>query len=282
MDNTQKIKNLLNAISPYNEYCDGFGCPGASGNSYVLGLVLGVGKDKIKLSHPGSSVLDEINAFDLAEVDSAYIGQLNMIIVSSFCGPQGLIWGYDIAFNRLTNNITNKIYKNIEGQKVKIFSADSIIAATKSLFGTKENRMFPIKPGSHVPFAGKNYKFEGPKRIYCAIAMGIPENREKNAVLLMEDIGWIPLNYHKKNKKEIYMIIYDNLIRSVLEIGENQNVNYSSILVSLRDLDIKSGEIGCSLVAAPYFTLARNALGNISLNELVSTNLQYWNRSIKK
>ncbi len=282
MNKEQKIYNLNNAISPYNDYCDGFGCPGSSGNSYILGLVLGVGKDSIKLSHPGSSVLDEINAFDLAEVDSTYIGQLNMIIVSSFCGPQGLIWGYDIVANKLSNNITQKKYYNNKGENIKIYSADSVIDSTKALFGTRDKKIFPIKPGSHVPFAGKNYKFEGPKRIYCAIAMGIPEDRENSAVLLMEDIGWIPSNYRKSNIKEIYSIIYDNLIRSVIEVGENQKIAYKTILISLRDLVINSGEMGCSLVAAPYFTLARNAINNISINGAVESSLSTWQKSIKK
>src|SRR5690606_19271134 len=97
MDIRNKDVLLQNAISPYENYCDGYGNLSSSGNSYILGLTLGIGVAKKQSSHHGSKMLDEINAFDLAEVSGPYIGQLNMSIVSSFCGVQGLIWEYYIA-----------------------------------------------------------------------------------------------------------------------------------------------------------------------------------------
>ncbi len=57
---------LKNALSPYDNYCDGFGPNHSSGNDYVLAVVLGVGKAKMQFNHEGSKLLDEINAFDVA------------------------------------------------------------------------------------------------------------------------------------------------------------------------------------------------------------------------
>ena len=62
---TKKIKvtdRLKGSISSYDYYCDGFGSPGASGNNYILGIVLGVGRSKIELTSSGSDNLDKINA----------------------------------------------------------------------------------------------------------------------------------------------------------------------------------------------------------------------------
>ncbi len=93
----RNIQGILEkSISPYEKYCDGYGNTKSSGNSYLLGFVLSTGKTKKQFYHDGSKMLDEINAFDIAETKGPYIGQINMSIVSSFCGPQGLIWGYDI------------------------------------------------------------------------------------------------------------------------------------------------------------------------------------------
>lgn len=267
---------LESALSPYEEYCDGYGNYGASGNGYVLGLVLGVGKDKVKFSHPGSSILDKINAFDLAEVDSAYIGQLNMSIVSSFCGPQGLIWGYDVARVDIKsiNLAEGKKIFNLNNELVNVFSAEPLIEATKSLFGTRDDLRFPLRPGSHVPFAGKNFTYEGPKTIYSGIALGVPENRKTNAVLLMEDIGWIPPMGSKKRMANYKEMILTSLAESVMQVGRNQNVNYVDVLVAMKELEITYGEIGCALVAAPYFTLAKNAY----VSNLESLTLDEWKK----
>ena len=72
------------AVGPNETYCSGYGEPGASGRNYVLGLVLGTGLAKFNLRHDGSQLLDEINAFDRAEVAETNLGQINMTIVSSF------------------------------------------------------------------------------------------------------------------------------------------------------------------------------------------------------
>jgi len=42
-------------------------------------MALGVGVTDVRFSHKGSKLLDEINAFDLAEIDGPYIGQLKYV-----------------------------------------------------------------------------------------------------------------------------------------------------------------------------------------------------------
>jgi len=91
--NNNKKNILQDARSPHDDYCMGY--PGEG--PYFTGFVMGSSAVPKKLGHKGSLVLDRINAFDMAEVDDTYLGQINMITVSSFCGPHGLLWGYDVA-----------------------------------------------------------------------------------------------------------------------------------------------------------------------------------------
>jgi histidine decarboxylase len=249
-------------------------------NTYFLGINLAVAKVKQELSHEGSNTLDEINAFDLAETTTAYIGQINMIKASSFCGPNSLIWGLDVCKTEKKVddwNIINKIHKN---SNIKIYSLDSLVSAFKELTGSGEERHFPFLSGSPVPCAKKIITKEGENIVYAALALGIPKNRNYSACLLMENVGTIPLDIediqsYKKN-------IIEKLINSVIAIGENQKIKYKKIFIDLNELKIEKGEIGCSLIAAPYFSLAKDAVpiylkqscnGYLDFTPVISKNL---------
>ncbi len=254
---------ILNAISPYAEYSEGYGNTGASGNGYVLGFCLGTASVKTQFSHIGSIMLDEINAFDLAETKGPYIGQINMSTVSSFCGPQGLVLGYDIMRQK---DMYQDSYGTVEykGTKAKVYSLEPLIDATEKMFGTVDKRVFPLRPGSHVPFANKVIKADEPCIIFSCVAIGIAEDREANACLLMEDVGKIEnkgLGPYIQFKEEII----EKLATSVLSVGHNQRVKYKEIFAGIRFQVVKKGEVGCALVAAPYFTLAKNAITKFNL-----------------
>ncbi len=81
------------AISPYDDYCDGYGMPGAYGNGYVSVLKVSAGT----VEKTNDALIDTIVTYDKAETADAYIGQINMLTASSFCGMAGQVWGYDLA-----------------------------------------------------------------------------------------------------------------------------------------------------------------------------------------
>lgn len=264
MRNVENIVN--NAISSEQNFCEGFFTN--SQNNYILGVNFSVAKTKIKLSHKDSLFLDEINAFDLAEIVSGHMGQINMITVSSFCGPKGLIWGYDIC---KTKKIKNPWGIKPIGYKINIYDIENLLDAFKRLTGTIKQPRFPFLPGSHVPCATKSLKNKGECIIYSALGIGIPENRERNACLLMEDIGTIPLD--TKSMQAYKKSILEKVSQSILEIGKNQNILFKEIFVGIKDIKIDKKEIGCALVASPYFCLAQDAipknkkLSNLSLRK---------------
>ncbi len=277
--------DLKEYISPYERYCDGYSNPGASGRGYFIGLTFGIGKTHVEFEHEGSSILDDINSFDKAEVEDVNIGQINMITVSSFCGPIGAIWGYHVL--RPKTFVPHPFFPEAKliqnGKTIPVYSASSIVDATRALFGTLENKKFPLLPGGHVPCAGKSIKKKGPSHIYCGFALGIAKNQDENANLMMEDLGEIPLYIKGTERESDYRHkILENLAKSVLAIGENQNVRYKEIFVEMHDVVVQPGEIGCALVAAPYFTLAQSAIPKSGIQSLVDMDVTTWEKSLNK
>jgi histidine decarboxylase len=281
--NDYKSRTLKGAVSPYVRYCDGYGNSGSSGNNYILGLTIGVGVKDVLFSHKGSQILDEISAFDLAETDGPYIGQLNMSNVSSFCGPNGLIWGYDLARNEDRNikpsaSMFGKTY-SYKGAEIIVHDAMTIVEASERLFGTVDVRRYTLFPGSHVPFAGRNIKISRPGTAYAAIAIGIAKNRQRDACLLMEDVGILECADFVTNRETVL----SNLIRSILEIGANQRVEYSECFVGMKNCKVKDGQVGCALVAAPFFTIAKDAVvknnnGKADFQRMTKTTLEEWSK----
>ncbi|MFR3092068.1 MAG: histidine decarboxylase, pyruvoyl type [Eggerthella lenta] len=72
------------AISPYDDYCDGYGMPGAYGNGYVSVLKVSAGtvEDQRRAGRPHRHVRQ-------GRAADAYVGQINMLTASSFCGMAG-------------------------------------------------------------------------------------------------------------------------------------------------------------------------------------------------
>ena len=190
----------------------------------------------------GLEGLDNINAFDKAEVDGINFGQLNMIKVSSFCGPRGKIAGLDFLQKEKV------LLGEVEG--IQVNSAESFMEVSKDIIGTVENKKFPILPGSHVPCAGKYIFYTGPEKIYSMFAVGIPEDQENYARLFMEDVGKIE---NGLDAKEYQM----KVAKSVIEVFKNQQIELKEVYTAIRILDVSAGETGCALVMLPYIKLAR-------------------------
>lgn len=265
-----KDKIIRSAISPYDHYCVGYPGQGA----YITTLVVGIGSVPEKNSHAGSKVLDSILAFDQAEITDSYLGQINMIAVSSFCGPQGLIWGYDIA--TLDDFPPDDFLLNEKlAPGVKIKSGKNLRQAAQLLFGKSHQRHFPFLPGSHVPCAGRSKTAKGPADLYAAVAIGIPEKRDRQACVLMEDAGEL-----KGNFLDLRQSILRNIVESVIEIGRHNRVKYGEIFVDFLYKKILPGEIGCALVAMPYFHLAKSGFNKNLLqqkmNDWVKASQQYF------
>ncbi len=274
-------------LSNYHQYCTGYQNPDNSGTGYILSASLNTGQAPILFQHPGSEILDQINAFDQAEATGTYLGEINMITVSSFCGPQGLIWGYDIVpHDSLVNKRELLITKLQDSQhrSVPVYSGEPLFKATQKLLGTRDRKRFPILPGSHLLCATKNIIKPGPCYLYCSLAIGIPRDRAKHACLLMENIGeYASTNLTKKDLADQRDIIKLDTAKSILQIGLNQKIEYQEIFVQVKDIAVKNNHVGCALVTAPYLCLAQKAVPeNFStVKELRQLPLSKWEQMVK-
>lgn len=262
------INILRSSIGEYEQFCTGYNGVGG----YCLALVMGIGIAEEIYSYSGSNMLDSIVAYDDAEVEDAYIGQINMIMVSSFCGPQGAIWGYDIARSHieLPDILDEAHVEEFEG--IRIVNGDTLRQASRMLFGTKQKRHFPFIPGSHVPCAGKYHAYKGETTLYSAVAIGIPDDRTRQACLIMEDVGELQERRIRDDATEARKRIAVNMMRSVVQVGKNHGTNYKEIILEVILKEVPVGHIGCALVAAPYFNIARESYEE-NLDEL---SLQEW------
>jgi histidine decarboxylase len=271
------------ALSSHESYCGGYGNPGSFGRGYFLGMSLTIGSARQELS-PG---LDKILAFDSAEIQQAHLGETNMITVSSFVGPDGLIWGHDVvrpddAQTPHVLDSSGTIF-SYEKQTPLVHSARPLSVATKALFGSVDNRNFPLLPGTHILCATKSYTEVGPTHLYSAIAIGIPPNRDTQACLLMEDVG----AFSSKELSKVEITTYESqllhhLVESVLKVGENQRIEYREILIDITSKPIQKGDVGCALVAAPYFTLAQNANVQEHGRTIVDMSLSEWQQATSR
>lgn len=247
------------AVGGHTSHCTGFGF-GSAATSYVLGTLLSTAVRPTGLSHSGSMLLDEINAFDAAEVATAHMGEINMIQVSSFCGAHGLILGKDVL---RPSQIPKPLPLSTE-LGINVFDIRPCLEATQKLLGTLDKPNFIIEPGSHVPCAGKSITRVGPCELYAGLAIGVDSKRR--TALLMEDVGVITAAQN---------FLTTNLVRSVLAVGENQRVNFDEVYVGVRTQTVTEGRIGCALVAAPYVTLPQ--WSDERIQDFVMKPLELWN-----
>ena len=259
--------------SNYREYCEGY-FASASPN-YMLGITVKAAAVDNGLTCPGSTLLDEINAFDLAEVEGANLGQLNVITVSSFCGPRGLIWGYDVC-QPAEGHL--KIGDARRGsQHAEVYDLSGLTNPFERLIGSVVEPRFPFMPGSHVPAALKSKTSREPGILYAALALGIPEDRSRQACLMMENTGHVPPDSDWDTDRAT---ILDRQAHSVLAVGENQGVRYRQIFVGISSVEIQPGQTGCAMALAPYMRLAQDAL--LEDQDLSQMTIDEWEDSARE
>ena len=247
----RQVQALLpRVVGPFDRHCCGCGMePDAA---YVTTPLIGLGTAPLAGDPGGSRLLERIVAFDRAEGESANITQTNMVAVSSFNGLQGLLWGYDL--------VPQAFCPHHLLDDPAVLDAAPLFAATKSLYGTLAEKRFPVAPGQHILCACKTFYHVGPCLLYGALAVGIPEDRSRDADLFMEDHGALETCGGGETPQEQERRALARLIDAVRQVGYNLGVRYSKILAGFRARAVREGEIGCVLTAAPYVRLARNAV----------------------
>lgn len=274
------------AISPYENYCDGYGAPGAQGNGYVSVLKVSVGT----VEKTDDFLLGGIVSYDRAEINDAYVGQINMLTASSFCGIAGQVWGHDLAAH---NDIIDKKIKPVleidqyDGSKLHVYDAKPLLEAGIELFGTEKERRFTLLPGAHTICANKGVTAYRPKEdrplkegeaygVWCFIALSLSADRDNCADLFIEDAGLWTKNDSAEDLKAFLEEHRKSVAWSVVSCGQDSHVLFERTYVGFAYTIMKPGEIGTSLTCAPYVSLARNAVPSTGFNSLNKISLKEW------
>lgn len=276
-----KLEDIVNgAIGPFDDYCDGYGNPGANGLGYISVLKLQTGKVEADMD----VVLENIVSYDRAESLGTYAGQINMVAASSFNGLNGAVWGYHLAKDESIADGSIKplfMKKRSDGAEIPVYSVEPLLNAGQKLFGTAENQRFPLLPGAHVNCAVKDHTVQGPTSVWCAIALAIAEDREKDSNLFIEDAGD---SQHIKTDEErtVYLDnLMENIATSIVRCGDDSHVKYKAIFVGYKTEWIPEGFVGCALTCAPYAVLAKNAIPEGKKpSDLLSMTVSEWEKAL--
>jgi len=269
-----KVIRPASLVSSFDDKCEGALDP----SRYVVLINVTAAKVKRRFGDPACCAgLDAINAFDRAERDGAYLGQINLIEVSSFCGPGGLIWGFDMAWAPGLYGGWFCSLRNHLGESVPVYDGAPLAVASQALLGTAESKVFPIMPGSLCPAAYKSAVSTGPGRYYSVLGIGIAEPREEAACIFMEDCGRLP---DGADRDALRPKVMRTVAESVLAVAANQGTRCTQIFVVYDDVEVGPDEAGSVVAMAPYVRLARRAWPRGGLKRLLGLRLAEWQAAI--
>jgi histidine decarboxylase len=261
------LSDVVNgAVGPFGPYCMGYMNPGASGFGYISTLKLSTGVVNVAGLDPGT---EGIVSYDRCEKNDAYIGQINMLTASSFCGLNGAVWGYDLAMADEIKNGTLKpmFYQNQGRMAIPVYPVYPLLDCARRLFGMDLVRRFPPMPGAHIICANKNFTSDISVEpdptcwVWAAIALAIAQDRNRDANLFIEDAG----KYGTSSTPLPEVITFlDQTLRAVTKsmvlCGQDQRVLYREIFAGYVYHRVDVNQVGCSLTCAPYVLLAKNAI----------------------
>ncbi len=128
------LKEVVNgAVGPFDNYAGDYGNAGSSSLGYISVLKLETGKVKADMDE----VLEGIVSYTRAETNGTYVGQINMIQYSSFCGLNGAVWGYQLAKEESIAQGTQRPLfnkKRSDGKGILVYSVQPLLDAGQRLF----------------------------------------------------------------------------------------------------------------------------------------------------
>ncbi|WP_320008645.1 histidine decarboxylase, pyruvoyl type [Maridesulfovibrio sp.] len=279
------------AVSPFETYCDGYGMPGAQGLGYVSVLKVSTGT----VEKSDDLLIDGIIAYDRAEANDAYIGQINMLTASSFNGVMGSIWGYDLAKAEIVRTGKQKpmfTLTQYDGTPLPVYDAAPLIEAGQALFGTEKERHFPPAPGSHVICAQKEATAYRPQKgkpkvdkgqaygVWCFLCISLAKDRNTGASLFIEDAGVWTKNDNEQEIQSFLSKHQRNVANSIIACGKDQSVIYDRTYMSYAYVIMSPGQVGTALTVSPYVTLARKALPAGGFSALEKISLNEWEKEM--
>jgi histidine decarboxylase len=277
------------AVGPFNPYCMGYLNPGASGDGYISTLKLSTGIVSVAGLDPGT---EGIVSYDRCERNDAYIGQINMLTASSFCGVNGAVWGYHLAKADQIANGTLKpmFFQSGDGRMaIPVYPVYPLLDCARRLFGMDGSRRFPPMPGAHVVCANKSFTSDPSVKpdptcwVWAAIALAIAEDRDREANLFIEDAGQFGTIYDGPQQVIKFLEgMLHAVTKSMVLCGIDQKVRYKEIYAGYVYQFVDRNQVGCALTCAPYVLLAKNAIPpGGPASQILNMTISGWENALK-
>jgi len=260
------------AVGPFEEHCDGYSNPGASGFGYITAVTMDLGVARETLDQELATII----AYDRASSNGTYIGQINMLQASSFTGVNGEIWGYDIAHAEGPDSPLFEV-RRPEGPPLPAYSLDPLLDASRRLLGTREERRFRLLPGCLVAAAMKGTSASGECWLWCAMGLAIAHDRDIDASLFMEDYGVLPAG---DDPAAFGQTELRRMAQSVPYIEQDQLVRYRRVSVGYKYERVPANHVGAAMLVAPYLVLARRAVPPAGPEALLTMTISQWERAV--
>lgn len=263
---------IVQAVSPFEEHCDGYSNPGASGLGYITAITMDIGIARNTLDQELATIV----AYDRASSNGTYIGQINILQASSFTGINGAIWGYDVAHAEGLDIPLFEV-RHADGGALVACSLDPLLDASRRLLGTREDRRFRLAPGCLVSAAMKGTSATGECWLWCAMALAVAENREISASLFMEDYGVLPPT---DDPVAFGQMELRRMAQSVPHIEQDQLVRYRRVFVGYKYERVPANHVGAAMLVAPYLVLARKAVPPTGPEALLTMSISQWEQAV--
>lgn len=271
------------AVGSSKEFCMGYMNPTNGGLGYISTLKLSVATVDVK---DLDAVTEVIVSYDRCEKNDAYIGQINMLTASSFCGQNGAVWGLDLAVHDdIATGKQKPMYmqKQPGGPDIPVYSVQPLLDAAERLFGRVKQRRFPPMPGAHVICANKDVTARGPLWVWSAIGIAILKDRSSGACLFIEDANTYGNEYTTEEEVKKYLDDTQHRVTySMALCAQDQDVVYEKLYVGYKYTHVGKNQVGCALTCAPYVYLAQNAIpAGMMPADLQKMTITQWEDALK-
>lgn len=305
-------RNVHGSIAPYAKECSAFLNAAGPANCHYLNVCkLSIGQVKIDIFPPGADDLTEgILAYDRAETNDGYMGQLNVVAASSFIGPGGCLWGYDLANNLEAReewafSKTTEWKTNYGGTSV--YKIDCLLEAGQRLLGSGplfneyyvpeqcrqpyardvQNIRFRIRPGEMTSAAVKSASTHQPGAIWSAIGVAIPQDEfaDTEARLFYEDAGSFAGDQPEASAPEWYSQLerrMEAVAGTMVMNAKDQNIlKFKEIYIGFVMQVVKKGYYAEAITLSPYIRLASDAVSRAGgVQKIIDMSISEWESAV--